>query len=129
MKIPGTKILINQIDKEVVSSHHIEKIYYIKTHNKTIEVAQLKHQRQINQVQSTEETQSDPTDIDNTENSKLLLTRINCESTDDESETENMLSINKLKIENEYKTPIESNYYQNNNHNFENSDNTPKDKI
>ena len=83
-----------------------------------------KHQRQINQIQSTEETQSDPPGIDNTEISKLQLNHINCESTDDESETENTLSIIMLLIENEYETSIESNYYQKkkNFNNFENSD-------
>ena len=83
-----------------------------------------KHQRQINQIQSTEETQSDPPGIDNTESSKLQLNHINCESTDDESETENTLSIIMLLIENEYETSIESNYYQKkkNFNNFENSD-------
>ena len=31
-----------------------------------------------------------------------------------------------LQIENEYETPIESNYYQNNENNFQNPDNTQK---
>ena len=34
------------------------------------------------------------------------------------------LSKNMLQIENEYETPIESNYYQNNKNHFKNSDNT-----
>ena len=34
------------------------------------------------------------------------------------------LSKNMLQIENEYETPIESNYYQNNKNHFQNSDNT-----
>ena len=85
-----------------------------------------KHQIQINQVQSTEETQSDLPGIDNTVNSELQLNPITCESTNDESETENTFSINMLQIENECQTPIEPNYYQNkqNFNNFENSDNT-----
>ena len=51
---------------------------------------------------------------------------MNCESTYDESETENSLSKNILQIENEYETPTESNYYQTNQKliNFEKSDNT-----
>ena len=62
--------------------------------------------------------------MSNTENSELQLSHIKCESTDDESETEITLSLNMLQIENEYETPIERNFYQNNHNNFENSDNT-----
>ena len=62
--------------------------------------------------------------MSNTENSELQLSHIKCESTDDESETESTLSLNMLQIENEYETPIERNFYQNNHNNFENSDNT-----
>ena len=72
-----------------------------------------KYQRQINKKQSTEKTQSDPSGIDHTGNSKLQLNHIHCESTNDENETENTLSKNMLHIENEYETPIDSNYYQN----------------
>ena len=84
------------------------------------------HQRQINQVQSNEETQSDPHGFDNPENTELQLNHINCESTDDESETENTFPINMLQIESEHETPIESNFYQNNEHNSQNPDNTQK---
>ena len=85
-----------------------------------------KHQRQINQVQSTEENQSDPPGIDNTENSELQLSHINCDSKDDESETVITLSINMLQTENENETPIESHFYQNtkNFNNFEKSEKT-----
>ena len=43
---------------------------------------------------------------------RITAKHINCESTDDENETENTLSINKLHIEKEYETTIESIYYQ-----------------
>ena len=49
---------------------------------------------------------------------------MNCESTDDESEIENTLSKNMLQIENEYEPPVESNFYQNNDNHFQNSNNT-----
>ena len=79
-----------------------------------------KHQRQIKQVQSTEKTQLDPPAIDNTETTELQLNHVIYESTDDESKTETMLSIIMLQIENEYETPLESNYCQNNNNHFQN---------
>ena len=79
-------------------------------------------------MQSTEDFHSDPPAIDNTQNSELQLNHIICESTDDESETENTLSINMLQVESEYETPVESNYYQNNNNNhFQISVNTTTD--
>ena len=34
--------------------------------------------------------------------------------------------MNMLQIENEYETPIESNFYENNNHHFQNPDNIQK---
>ena len=36
---------------------------------------------------------------------------MNCELTDDEKETETSLSINMLQVENDYETPIDSNFY------------------
>ena len=63
-----------------------------------------KHQRQINQVQTTEDTNSDPPGIDNTETTEFQLNHINCESTDSESETENTILVNMIKIENDYET-------------------------
>ena len=50
---------------------------------------------------------------------ELQLNHIHCESTDDESETENTLSIKTLQINNEYETPNNSNFYQKNK-NFDN---------
>ena len=49
---------------------------------------------------------------------------MNCKSTVDESDTEKTPLRNMLHIENEYETPFESNYFQNNNYQFQNSDNT-----
>ena len=60
-----------------------------------------KRQRQINQVQSTNETSTDPPGIDIIETSEPHLIDIHCQSTDDESETENTLVINMLILEHE----------------------------
>ena len=65
-----------------------------------------KHQRQINQVQTTEETSSDPPGIDNTESTELQLNHINCESTDSESDTNNTSSVNMITVENDYEPII-----------------------
>ena len=54
---------------------------------------------------------------------ELHLNHVTCESTDDGSESENTLSKKLLQIKNEYETPIESNYYQNNNSHLQNPDN------
>ena len=77
-----------------------------------------KHQRQINQVQTTKETTSDPPGIDNTENTELQLNQINCEPTDSESDTNNTISVNTITVENDYepiicKQPFSSNIYEN----------------
>ena len=77
-----------------------------------------KHQRQINQVQSTEETNSDPPGIDNTESTELKLNHINCESTDSENDTESTISVNMIEVENDYETvtykqPFHSYVYEN----------------
>ena len=65
-----------------------------------------KHQRQINQVQTTEGTTSDPPDIDNTTSTELQLNHINCESTDSESDTNNTISVNMITVKNEYEPII-----------------------
>ena len=77
-----------------------------------------KHQRQINQVQETEETTSDPPGIDNTESTELQLNHINCESTDTESDTDNTISVNMITVENDYEPiiyeqPFSSHIYDN----------------
>ena len=65
-----------------------------------------KHQRQINQVKTTEETTSDPPGIDYTESTELYLNHINCESTDSESDTNNTISVNMITVENDYEPII-----------------------
>ena len=65
-----------------------------------------KHQRQINQVQTTEETTSDPSGIDNTESNELQLNHLNCESTDSESDTNNTISVKMITVENDYEPNI-----------------------
>ena len=77
-----------------------------------------KHQRHINQVQSNEETTSDPPGIDDTENNELQLNQINCGSSDTESDTENTISINMIALENDYEPiiyeqPFTSHIYEN----------------
>ena len=112
LTIPSTKILIIQIDNKITLSHHIGIIHQYQSSQQNFRSSTPKHQRQINQVHSTEEIQSDNPGIGNTENSELQVNHINCESTDDDSETENTLSKNMLQIENEYETPIKSSCYQ-----------------
>ena len=65
-----------------------------------------KHQRHINQVQSNPETTSDPPGIDDTVTDTLQLNQINCGSSDLESDAENTLSINMIKVENDYEPVI-----------------------
>ena len=77
-----------------------------------------KHQRHINQVQSNPETTSDPPGIDDTVTDTLQLNQINCGSSDSESDAENTLSINMIKVENDYEPviyeePISSHIYEN----------------
>ena len=71
-----------------------------------------KHQRHINQVQSTDATISDHPGIDNTETSELQLSHLHDESTDDENDTENIHIVTILKIELKHEKPIDSNHYQ-----------------
>ena len=77
-----------------------------------------KHQRQINQVQTNEETTSDPPGIDNTENNEIQLNHINCESTNTESDTDNIISVNMITVKNDYEPiiyeqPFSSHIYEN----------------
>ena len=77
-----------------------------------------KHQRHINQVQSNPETNSDPPGIDDTVTDTLQLNQINCGSSDSESDAENTLSINMIKVENDYEPviyeePFSSHIYEN----------------
>ena len=72
-----------------------------------------KNQTKLIKYNQLKKSTSDPPGIDRTESSELHLNHIQCEYTDDESETENPLSINMLHIKEENETIIESNYYQN----------------
>ena len=77
-----------------------------------------KHQRHINQVQTNEETTSDPPGTDNTENNELQLNHLNCKSTDTESDTDNTISVNMITVENDYEPiiyeqPFSSHIYEN----------------
>ena len=129
MIIPKTKILIIQIDKKIIFSHHIGIIHKIKTQNKTINVAHLNitDNLNINQLQSTVETQSDPPGIDNKDSLEIQLNHINCESTNDESETEKN-SFNKtyfkLKMNTRHQSKRVFIKKNKNFNNFENSRNT-----
>ena len=78
-----------------------------------------KHQKQMNQVQTTEEIQPDPPGNDN--NGDTELNHINYESTDSKSDTEITISINMINVENDYepiiyKKPIYSHIYKNHDH-------------
>ena len=57
-------------------------------------------------MQTNEEIISDPPGIDDMENNELQLNHINCESTDNESDTDNTISINMITVENDYEPII-----------------------
>ena len=80
-------------DKETTLNHLIEITHVIQI-LKTNKSKTPKHQRQISQVQITEEKSSDPPGIDNTETTELKLNYVNCESTDIKSDTENTILVN-----------------------------------
>ena len=65
---PEIEIITTQIEKEIILSHHTEITNNIQFHKKNYRSSTPKHQRQMNQVQATEKTQSDPPAIDNTKN-------------------------------------------------------------
>ena len=107
---PEIETITTQIDKKSKpQSPHRNNTPYTNS-QQNYRSSTPKNQRQINQVQSTEETQLDPPGIDKLKYSQLQLNHIHCESTESK---ENTLSINMFHIENEYETPIDSNYYQN----------------
>ena len=102
---------------EIIPNHHtgiiITIIILIIARSST-----PKHQRHINQVQSNPETTSDPPGIDDTVTDTLQLNQINCGSSDSESDAENTLSINMIKVENDYEPviyeqPFSSHIYEN----------------
>ena len=69
-------------------------------------------------MQTNKETTSDPPGIDNTEKYELQLNHINCESTDTENDTDNIISVNMITVENDYEPiiyeqPFSSHIYKN----------------
>ena len=77
-----------------------------------------KHRRHINQMQTNEETTSDPPGIDDTGSNELQLNQINCGSSDTESDTENTISVNMITVKNDYEPiiyeqPFTSHIYEN----------------
>ena len=94
----------NQTTTFITLNHEIipetETITFTTTSQQNYRSSTLKYQKQIKQVHSTE-TQPDPPGIDNTENSELQSNHTHCESTDEENETEKMLSQIMFYIENE----------------------------
>ena len=70
VKFPRIESLFIQIDKKLFSFTQWEK-YTNQNSQQNYRSSTSKHQRQINQVQSTEETQSDPPGIDTTNKSEF----------------------------------------------------------
>ena len=69
-------------------------------------------------MQTNEETTSDPPGIDDTGSNELQLNHINCESSDTESDTDNITSVNMITVENDYEPiiyeqPFTSHIYEN----------------
>ena len=88
-----------------------------------------KHQNYINQVQTNEETTLDPPGIDDTENHEIQLNHIHCESSDTESDTEKIISVNMITVENDYEPviyeqPFTSHIYENYNYYIGHTDTT-----
>ena len=99
-----TQVIIIVI--EIIPNHHTGIIITIIILIIATEVVHLNIQRHINQVQSNPETTSDPPGIDDAVTDTLQLNQINCESSDSESDAENTLSINMIKVENDYEPVI-----------------------
>ena len=91
---------------EIIPNHHTGIIITIIILIIATEVVHLNIKRHINQVQSNPETTSDPPGIDDTVTDTLQLNQINCGSSDSESDAENTLSINMIKVENDYEPVI-----------------------
>ena len=105
------------INIEIILNHHRNNNHYNNSKHR-YRSSTLKHQRHINQVQSNEETTSDPPVIDDTGNHEIQLNQINCGSSDTESDTENTISINMIAVENDYEPiiyeqPFTSHKYKN----------------
>ena len=87
---------IIRTDRETILNRCNGKILNFQT----LKVKTKESPHQNIKVQSTDETNSDPPGIDNTETSEIQKSHIHCETTDDESDTEKTLIINMLKLEN-----------------------------
>ena len=104
-------------DTEIIPSHHIGIIAVTPILNIDTEVThQSIKEKSIKYKQKKKN--SDPPSIDETENSKLQLNHINCESTDTESDTDNTISVNMITVENDYEPiiyeqPFSSHIYEN----------------
>ena len=94
----------NQYRKYSQSPHRNNNHYNNSKHR--YKSSTPKHRRHINQVQTNEETTSDPPGIDDTGSNELQLNHINCESSDTESDTENTISVNMITDENDYEPII-----------------------
>ena len=108
-----TQVTINDIE---MSPHMNNNHYHNSKHR--YRKSTPKHQRHINQVRTNEATTSDPPGIDDTENHKIQLNHIHCESSDTESDTVNTISVNMITVENDYEPiiyeqPFTSQKYEN----------------
>ena len=108
---------VTTIDTEIIPSHHRNNNRYPDSKHRHRSNTP-KHQRHINQVQTNEETTSDPPGIDDTGSNELQLNHINCESTDTESDTDNTISVNMITVKNDYEPiiyeqPFTSHVYKN----------------
>ena len=65
-----------------------------------------KHRSHINQVQTNEETTSDPPGTDDTGSNELQLNHIICESSDTENDTDNTISVKMITVKNDYEPII-----------------------
>ena len=96
---------VTKIDTEIIPSRHIGIITLNPESKHRYRSSTPKHRRHINQVQTNEETTSDPSGIDDT-GSHEILTQINWESSDTESDTDNTISVNMITVENDYEPII-----------------------
>ena len=111
------EIQVTIIDIEIIESPHRSNNYYHNSKHR-YRSSTPKHQKHINQVQTNEETTSDPPGIDDTGSNELQLNHINCGSSDTESDTENTISVNMITVENDYEPiiyeqPFTSHIYEN----------------
>ena len=115
---PWTENQVITTDKETTLNHLIEIKHVKQNSQQNYRSSTHKHQRQINQAQTTEETQSYLPCFDNIEITEVQLNQIYYESTDSESDTDRATSINMIHVETDYKPiiyeqPIHYHIYQN----------------